>query len=284
MISILIPNFNKSKFLVQTLDSVLAQEYEDWECIVVDDHSTDNSYEILQTYQKRDERFKIFRRPDSTPKGANYCRNLAFSYSKGDFIQWFDSDDIMYPWYLKDKVEYLESHKEVPFVVSKGELIFDENFEGSKKFGQNFYSDDPIEDYLKFKILFFSPGPLFRRPVMEESGLFNVKLQRHQEWELFFRVVLNHSKWGCIDKVSFGYLIHNNSITSRFQEKKKIVESELILFQVILGLPVNKYKSKVSKKTRVKIALKYWMVATYNFRLLFSMRYFFSTLRELARS
>src|SRR5690606_6713113 len=95
LVSILIPNYNKAPYLRETLDSILSQTYLNWECIIVDDHSTDGSYEILEEYANLDCRFKVYKRPDHLPKGGNACRNYAFILSNGEFVNWFDSDDIM---------------------------------------------------------------------------------------------------------------------------------------------------------------------------------------------
>ncbi len=281
LVSILIPNFNKEEFLPATLSSILAQEYGNWECILVDDGSSDSSVKILNEYAGLDRRFKVFIRPNDIPKGANYCRNYAFGQAKGDYIQWFDSDDIMFPWFLKMKVDYLESQPTVPFVVSKGELIFDEGFEGNRKFAQNFQSENPIEDYLNFRILFFTGGPLFRKEVFHEVGLFNGKLKRHQEWELFLRVVLRFQKWGKIGRAGFSYVVNSNSITSGFKSKNAVVESELAVFKVVLGRKTNRFKAVIPKKIRLSLAFKYFLVASYHRKPIHSFWYFRTLVQDL---
>jgi len=246
----------------------------------VDDGSTDDSLKILKEYEEKDSRLKIFERPMEIPKGANFCRNYAFSLSQGEFIQWFDSDDIMYPWFLEKKVNYLKSHPKTPVVVAKGDLKIDEKFEGNRKFKQSYFSENPIEDYLEFRLIFFTGGPMVRRHVYEKVGLFNIKLRRHQEWELYLRVILYHAKWGIIEQPCFKYFIHNNSITSRHQEKKKVVESELVLFQEVLNLPEKKFKNRISKRTKMRLAFQYFMVATYHKRFKYAIRYLKTYLGE----
>jgi len=283
LVSILIANFNKERYLVETLRSILDQEYQLWECIIVDDRSTDNSMQILLEFARMDARFKVIERASDIPKGANFCRNHAFSLCQGEFIQWFDSDDIMYPWFLKDKVRYLQSHPETAYVISRGEIKFEPGFEGNTKFAQTIESPNPIEDYLKFRLSFLIAGPLVRRFVFDEIGLYNPKLRRHQEWELFFRMVLFQSNWGIVDTSGFRYQVNNNSITSRFQEKRRVVESELILFLEILGLPDRDSHHSIPNSERRRLAFKYLMVASYHRRLAFSYRYFLQLCQELLR-
>ena len=76
LVSIIIPTFNRAHLIGETLDSILAQTYTHWECLITDDGSTDNSIEIIQEYVTKDTRFKLFTRPANRPKGANACRNI----------------------------------------------------------------------------------------------------------------------------------------------------------------------------------------------------------------
>ena len=101
LISIIIPNFNRAHLISETLESIRNQTYKHWECIVVDDHSIDNSWAIVDDYCKKDKRFKQVKRPNELPKGACSCRNYGFEISKGLYVNWFDSDYIM----ISDKLE-----------------------------------------------------------------------------------------------------------------------------------------------------------------------------------
>ena len=96
LVSIIIPTFNRADIIHETLDSIKLQTYEKWECIIVDDGSNDNSIMVINEFVKTDNRFKFYDRPINKLKGANSCRNYGFEKSKGEFINWFDSDDIMH--------------------------------------------------------------------------------------------------------------------------------------------------------------------------------------------
>ncbi len=124
LVSIVIPNFNKGQFLKETLESIINQNYENWECIIVDDHSTDNSWGILTEFAEKDNRINIFKRPGELSKGGNSCRNFALSKANGEFIQFFDSDDIMESDLLERRVEVLVDLK-LDFVVSDGRISND---------------------------------------------------------------------------------------------------------------------------------------------------------------
>lgn len=94
LVSIIIPTFNRAHLIGETLDSVLAQTYQNWECIVVDDGSTDGTEELLDEYVAKDARFQYYHRPDDRLPGGNAARNYGFEVSKGEYVNWLDSDDL----------------------------------------------------------------------------------------------------------------------------------------------------------------------------------------------
>nr|WP_321235457.1 glycosyltransferase family 2 protein [uncultured Psychroserpens sp.] len=107
LISILTPFKNTELFLVECLDSILSQNYHDWELLIVDDHSTDKSYDIVSAYAKKDKRIKLFK---NTGHGIIDALRLAFSESSGNYITRMDSDDIMHPKKLSTLLENLQTY------------------------------------------------------------------------------------------------------------------------------------------------------------------------------
>ena len=121
-ISIVIPTFNRGDLIKETLDSVQAQTYKSWECIVVDDGSTDNTAMVLNSYQEKDGRIQYIKRPEHLPKGANTCRNLGIEKAGGDYIVFFDSDDLMTPDHLEVKLKPFEDEA-IDFTIAKTEFF-----------------------------------------------------------------------------------------------------------------------------------------------------------------
>ena len=213
-ISIIIPVYNREHLVKETLDSILDQKYTSWECIIVDDGSTDRTWEVLKAYQAKDDRFRVFQRPENYPKGAPACRNFGYEQSTGDYIQYFDSDDIMLPEMLLEKSLYLELHPEASLVVSKmGE--FDEN--GLRPpLHYSITSDRFKFDFLAYKIVFFTPGPLFRKSFLDSFHLkFDTRLRKNQEREFFGRIILEDPVVGTLDKVHCLRRMHDESIRSK---------------------------------------------------------------------
>ena len=94
LVSIVIPLYNRAELIAETLQSVLMQFYQNWECIVVDDGSTDNSFQVIKSLFEKDNRIKVYER-NREPKGASTCRNIGIEKSNGEYIIFLDSDDLL---------------------------------------------------------------------------------------------------------------------------------------------------------------------------------------------
>lgn len=220
LVSILIPNYNKELFIDGALDSILNQSYLNWECVIVDDHSTDNSWKVLEKYASIDSRFKIFRRPDFLKKGANSCRNYAFNKSNGNFVNWFDSDDLMNSNFIELKLKKLNKLPELDFIVSKMDAIgIWENRNMPSNVTQTFIIHEPV-DILFHNMNFHTSGPMFRKSALIGRKLFDIELNSGQEKEFFFRLIkIGDLKFDFMDHVltfrresfnSIWSLIHKN--------------------------------------------------------------------------
>lgn len=106
MISIVIPTYNRAHLISRVLDNLLTQTCPNWQCIVVDDHSTDNSAAVIQQYVAKDSRFIYLL--NNRRKGAQGARNTGVLAAQGDWICFFDSDDIMYPNYIERMQKEIE--------------------------------------------------------------------------------------------------------------------------------------------------------------------------------
>jgi len=100
-ISIIIPVFNRENLIEFTINSIRNQSYENFECLLIDDGSTDKTLEVMWKCVKNDNRFKILKREEKYPKGPSGCRNMGLDIAQGEYIQFFDSDDLMHPDHLR---------------------------------------------------------------------------------------------------------------------------------------------------------------------------------------
>ena len=103
--SIITPCYNAERFIAQAIESVLAQTYTDWEMLIVDDCSKDNTIKIVQQYVDKDERIKLFCLQKNS--GAGIARNKSIEEAKGRFIAFLDSDDIWFPNKLETQINFM---------------------------------------------------------------------------------------------------------------------------------------------------------------------------------
>jgi len=120
--SVITATYNRAKFITATLESLKAQEFKDFEVIVLDDCSTDNTLELLKPHSSW---LKIFQEQNAGPGRA---RNIAVSHATGDYLAFLDSDDIWFPWTLSTFAEVIDQHGTPDLVAAKLRL-FSENQE-----------------------------------------------------------------------------------------------------------------------------------------------------------
>lgn len=228
LISIIIPTFNRASLIGETLNSVLAQSYTNWECIVVDDGSTDNTSEIVESYSVREERFKFYNRPNEKPKGASSCRNYGLEKSNGSYIQFLDSDDIISKEKLEVQVKLLQEDPLCSIATCKwGRFKNDLN---DAELYNDFQSYNEFDDPLNLinalaNSLGFFPihAYLIRRSIITKAGYWNEYLSLNDDAEFMLRVISNSDRICFASKaVAFYRLPQNNNLSSYTDEKKVI--------------------------------------------------------------
>ena len=181
MVSIIIPAYNRSHLIGQTLDAVLSQTYTQWECLVVDDGSNDDTKKVVESYCNKDSRFKYLQRPKNRIKGANACRNYGFELSKGAYINWLDSDDLLHENKLKIQIKELQNtNKQVAVCQS----VFFENDDVLNTAGvwKSFDKlDEPVARMIGYDLAWQTAAALWHRDSIPEKP-FDENLLAAQEW------------------------------------------------------------------------------------------------------
>lgn len=211
LVSIIIPTYNRAHFIADTLNSILTQTYTNWECIIVDDGSTDDSEFIISKYATSDSRFKFYNRPIDRIKGANTCRNYGFELCKGEYINWFDSDDIMFEDFLDAKIKEFTS--EINLVVTTCFMV-DEMLNNRKILFLDERAD-LFNEYSTLKLKIITGSVIFKKSFLADRELFLHKISRGQELELFSRLFfkLSKEKYKICNTPLFLYRQHYNSKT-----------------------------------------------------------------------
>lgn len=109
LVSIIMPSYNCGRFVEETIHSVLAQTYQNWEILFVDDCSTDNTISLVSAMQEKDSRIRLFRNKDNM--GAAESRNLALREARGRWITFLDSDDLWAPTKLEKQLRFMEENR-----------------------------------------------------------------------------------------------------------------------------------------------------------------------------
>jgi glycosyltransferase involved in cell wall biosynthesis len=253
LVSIIIPVYNRESLIRETLDSVLKQSYYNWECILVDDGSTDRSIEIINEYVKRDNRIHFYSRPQNRKKGANACRNYGFEMSTGTYIQWFDSDDLMHEHKLKFKVEALENSN-VDFVVCEG-IEYRDSIENIVHHWNEIHSNNVLLDHITGKANFHTNGPLFKKDFLQYISLFNEDLQRKQEWEFYSRLLTYSTSYKPINIVLYYFRQHQNSINGA--NNISTLKSRILSNKLVFKLAKNNLNHKDLMIVRKQFVSKY---------------------------
>lgn len=221
LVSIIIPAYNREVLIKDALDSIISQTHSSWECLVIDDGSKDNTEQIVLQYSQKDKRIKYYSRPNSKLKGANVCRNYGLKLSKGSYITWFDSDDIMHPDKIKLQKESLTRSNNF-FTVCKSYVFEDDIKNVIKTYTTNIFSSQPFEDFLQKNMVILTPDVMFKRDfLIKNSFLFDESLQAGQEWEFFSRILFDFPEFNVLDKPLNYCRKHDNSFTKVSNSKRQ---------------------------------------------------------------
>lgn len=223
LVSIIIPVYNRGHIISTTLDSILAQTYTNWECIVVDDISEDNTVEVVKEYCAKDKRFSFYLRPKSRKRGGNAARNYGFEKSKGIYVNWFDSDDFMRPIFLDVKLNAFHSNENLDFVVSKSIKFFEQGhieeiayYKDISKYTLN------VDNFIQEKIHWLTPDLMIKRSCLEQIG-FDESLKSGQEYNFIIRVLAENKLNGVfVDEILSNIRSHINSIQS-IQNRNRLI-------------------------------------------------------------
>ncbi|MDN3725287.1 glycosyltransferase family 2 protein [Aequorivita sp. SDUM287046] len=254
LITIIIPTYNRAHLIGETLDSVLAQTYQNWECIVVDDGSTDNTEKIMINYMDKDSRFHYYHRPKDKVKGANVCRNYGFAKSKGDFLIFLDSDDLLESTCLENRFnnENIKKNQDSVFIYlmglfrygSKTDQIFNKKFNNEKEYIENFLKVNPPWTITSI----FWPRSLFLN-----KGFFDETYSRLQDVEIHTRLLLEGVKINLVEDVDCWYRILDNPKEYLSEEKRPmLIESHIQYIEKFYNYEDSELLNKIEINTCLK--------------------------------
>lgn len=199
-ISVIVPCYNQAEYLPETLDSILAQTFLDWECIIIDDGSPDNTQEIATKYAGIDSRIKYVKQDNL---GVSAARNNGIAHSSGTYILPLDADDIIEPTYISEAVQYLEDHPECKLVYCN-----------ARYFGAR---DDLfiLPEYSFEKLLWQNCifcSAVFRRVDFDQTSGYNDNMKDgYEDWDFWLSFLKSSDIVHKLDGVLFKYRIKETS-------------------------------------------------------------------------
>lgn len=217
-VSIIVPCYNQAEYLSETLDSVLAQTYYNWECVIVNDGSPDNTEEIAKMYLEKDGRFKYLCQEN---KGLATARNVGIAISEGEFILPLDADDLIEPTYLEKAIQHFASYPETKIVYCKAD-----------KFGEEkgvWY----LEPYDYKKIIWRNCifcSALYRRKDYDKTIGYNPNMVHgYEDWDFWLQLLTPNDMVFCINEVLFHYRIKKESRST--EHNKYITYSHIQIYK-----------------------------------------------------
>lgn len=208
--SIIMGVFNCEGLVGKSIDSILAQTYDNWEFIICDDGSSDNTYEVIQKYKNSDSRIKIIRNIQNMGLAASL--NKCIEVSTGEYIARQDADDESIYNRLSKQVEFLENNQDYDFVGSN--VIY---YDDSGDWGKSNAIRSPQKENLLSGPPFCHPSVMFRSDCLKEINGYRVSKMtiRSQDYDLWFRLYSKGYIGFNMSETLFKYRLDRNSYTKR---------------------------------------------------------------------
>lgn len=221
-VTIIMATYNRAHFIVETLVSIQAQTFLNWECLIIDDGGTDNTREVVASILEQDGRFRFLERPGCYNKGLPGCRNYGLNIAKGVFVVFFDDDDVVHPDILKASLEVVEKnnvdfchYQKISFEVQKP--ISESN---SIEIVKSLTKTD-IEKVVTQEIGLASCTVLWKKYCFDKIR-FNESLSYAEEWECYSKIIAENFKGIIIDNVLYYNRKHPASNTGEFYRNNSI--------------------------------------------------------------
>lgn len=222
LVSIIVPCYKQAHFLGEALQSVLNQTYNNWECIIVNDGSPDNTEQTAKEWCNKDRRFKYIYKENG---GLSSARNAGIKISKGEFILPLDSDDIIDSEFLNKLVPHLEKDNSLAIVTCYSKFFVD-------KISNIVHELKPKGD--SYRSLLFENNliatSLFRKTCWDEVEGYDEKMKNgFEDWEFWIAITKSGWKFKVVEEFLFYYRKSKNSMLIDTLENHRISNLEYVI-------------------------------------------------------
>lgn len=228
LVSVVVPTYNAEKFLEETLRSIQSQTLTDFEVLVVDDGSSDDTKGVVEKFHKEDNRFSFFGLEHQGAPG--HSRNEGLRLAKGDYVVFFDSDDSMEPTMLEDLVAQMDESTDL---VIGNARYFDvvRNCECASG-NEEFFASDTHSYNDLFTINPFPCNKMYRRQFLLDSNVWYLERVFNQDLGYFLCLIMHRPKFKVLNKIIMEYHIRPNSITTNKKTIKRHIDILKVFDQV----------------------------------------------------
>src|SRR3990172_347270 len=258
LVSIVLPTYNCAAFLPHSIGSILAQTYNSYEIIVVDDGSIDNTKEVLTPFMQKINYIYYHQN-----KGSHVARNIGIQSSRGKYIAFIDADDIWLPEKLQTDIEYFETHPEVNMVYSK-HLNIDQNGrmldEASQK---RLPSGNIFTQLFSEQNFIITSSVVVRKEIFETTGLFYEQLSNCQDWDMWLRIAF-YFKVGGINTPLVKYRHNPHSLS---KNRNNVLKYQKMVIDKIYSNFKDKENGINEKLYKKRLASHYAKVGRYYLRM-----------------
>jgi len=257
LISVIIPTFNSSKHIKATLNSVLAQTYGQWECILVDDGSVDLTETIVANYQEKDPRFRLYKRPEDLPKGPSSARNYGVTKANGDYLIFLDADDLLATTCLENRVTQFQQYQECDFLVFQMERFLDEPDFSKKEIVAEQDKNQVLKSFIQLHGQWPITAPIYKTAFFKTIG-FNSELVVFEDLEVAIKAIVQASDFkiyhaiDCYYRNDANYKTKYNSIEVKTKMVKCFAHLLLSLVTLIQINNEKRFQNKDIKSYFVK--------------------------------
>ncbi|AZI25274.1 glycosyltransferase family 2 protein [Pedobacter sp. G11] len=255
-VSIIIPTYNYAHLITQTLTCLVNQHFTDWEAIIIDDGSTDETEKVVEKFIKNDNRFLYLKQPN---RGVSAARNQGIKFSKGKYIQFLDADDLISQDKIVLQYNVLEQHEDtdISYVKTKyfdsgrSDILYD-NFDKSDSSQATYFNGSGYEIIKQYIInnQTVVQSPLFRREIFDKVRYFREEMHYLEDWDFWLRCAFGELKFSFLENKDAFSLVRIH-LQSASKQSTKIIEAEGKLRDLI-----NQYLAKSSLHKQEKMELE----------------------------
>jgi len=238
-VSAIIPCYNAGHYIAAMIHCFQRQTLSEWELIIVDDGSIDNTLDILYEFQKKDERLKIYTR-NREPKGPQTCRNIALSLARGEYVVIFDADDLISETCLEKRVQFMEQHPGIDYASFPGKSFSDENNlpkfdEREPMYGVGKGTEDLLTCLLTAKYVFTVWTNIYRRSSIERIKYLELSAS-YEDFDFMVSCVLAglKHKFSNFKEIDYFYRVGLSTNRSSRSASSQYCKSTITMFSTKL--------------------------------------------------